>query len=189
MPSCSSVGTGRPGSFVPAADANPGARDAGSPLMLRPTSVGPFFDEEHSHQPIGEWDDAAKNVNYTGRLKPDCSTGAPEQPQDFSEKYLFPTLAKNERQRLTMLWYYTRDLGHDHDLMKRLQEKIDIVKDHMGWEFAIMGIMSNDSYTRISTSGLPLAMLPRREATCAHTINQEAGVSAEAVSSSVTSSS
>lgn len=145
--------------------------------MLRPTSIGPCFDEQHSLQPISAWDDTVKNVNYTDKLKANLSTDAPGLPEAFSDKYLFPTLAKNERQRLTMLWYYTRDLGQDHDLMKRLQEKIDIVKDYMGWEFAIMGIMSNDSYTRIATSGLPLAMLPRREATCAHTINQEAGVS------------
>jgi len=172
---------GQPGSFVPAADANPGARDGGSPLMLRPTSIGPCFDEQHSQHPISAWDDTIKNVNYTEKLKANLSTDAPGLPEAFSDKYLFPTLAKNERQRLTMLWYYTRDLGHDHDLMKRLQEKIDIVKDYMGWEFAIMGIMSNDSYTRIATAGLPLAMLPRREATCAHTINQEAGVSVEAL--------
>ena len=170
---------GQPGSFVPVADANPGARNAAISLLQRPNSIGPLFDEEHSHQPISAWDNTVKNVNYTDKLKANLSTDAPTQPETFTDKYLFPVLAKNERQRLTMLWYYTRDLEHDNELMKRLQEKIDIVKDYMGWEFAIMGIMSNNTYTRVATSGLPLAILPRREATCAHTINQEAGVSAE----------
>ena len=179
MPSCSSAGTKRPGSFVPIADANPGTRNGGIPLLNRPTSIGPLFDEQHSRQPISVWDDVVKDTNYTDKLKVNLSTDAPQQPGDFSDKYLFPMLAKNERQRLTMLWYYTRDLGHDEDLMRKLQEKIDIVKDYMGWEFAIMGIMSNDTYTRVATSGLPLAILPRRETTCAHTINQEPGVSAE----------
>jgi len=180
MPNYSPTGTGAASSFVPVADANPGARYAGVPLLAMPVGIGPCFDEEHSHQPIGAWDDSTMNASYTGKLSANLSAEAPWQPKDFSDKYLFPTLAKNERQRLTMLWYYTRDIGHDHDLMKRLQEKIDIVKDYMGWEFAIMGIMSNDSYTRTATSGLPLAMLPRRETTCAHTINQKAGVSANA---------
>jgi hypothetical protein len=34
----------------------------------------------------------------------------PPKPDGFSDRYLHPTLAKSERDRLTMLWYYTRDI-------------------------------------------------------------------------------
>jgi hypothetical protein len=35
--------------------------------------------------------------------------------------------------------------------------------------------MEKDSYIRVATTNVPLAILPRREATCAHTINQPPG--------------
>ena len=76
-----------------------------------------------------------------------------------------------------MLWYYTSGLTEDSALLARLQDKLNIARELIGWEFAIMGVLDNDVYTRIVTSGLPLAILPRRESTCAHTINQRAGVS------------
>lgn len=99
------------------------------------------------------------------------------KPSDFDDPYLFPSLTKNERLRLTMLWYYTRGLTQDSALLASLQDKLNIARELIGWEFAIMGVLDNDVYTRIATSGLPLAILPRRESTCAHTINQPAGVS------------
>lgn len=142
----------------------------------RPQSVGPVFDEEHASQPVMAWDEIMKNVNYTERLTANLSAQAPPEPPNFPDKYLFPMMTRNERERLTMLWYYTRNIAQDLDLMQRLQEKIDLVKDYMGWDFAIMGILSNNNYIRIATAGLPLAILPRRESTCSHTVNQQAGV-------------
>lgn len=47
----------------------------------------------------------------------------------------------------------------------------------VGWEFAIMGLVFEDAFNRIATAGMPLAVVPRRESPCSHTINQEPGVS------------
>ncbi|KKY17329.1 putative histidine kinase hhk3p [Phaeomoniella chlamydospora] len=99
----------------------------------------------------------------------------PAKPADFNDPYLFPTLTRNERLRLTMLWYYTSGLMDDKELLMRLQDKLNIARELIGWEFAIMGILDNDVYTRVVTSGLPLAILPRKESTCSHTINQTPG--------------
>jgi hypothetical protein len=75
-----------------------------------------------------------------------------------------------------MLFYYTRGALEDEELMSRLQEKVHVVHEAVGWEFVIAGLMNHNSYTRMVTVGLPLAILPRRESTCAHTINQALGV-------------
>jgi hypothetical protein len=75
-----------------------------------------------------------------------------------------------------MLFYYTRGAFEDEELMSRLQEKVHVVHEAVGWEFVIAGLMNHNSYTRMVTVGLPLAVLPRRESTCAHTINQTPGV-------------
>jgi hypothetical protein len=92
------------------------------------------------------------------------------------DRYLFPVLTRNERLRLTMLFYYTRGALEDLELMSRLQEKVILAKEAVGWEFAIAGLLSHNTYTRMVTVGLPLAILPRRESTCAHTVNQPPGV-------------
>lgn len=91
--------------------------------------------------------------------------------------YLFPILTRNERLRLTMLSYYTRGIFEDSELISRLQEKVHLAKDSIGWEFVIAGLLDHNTYTRVVTVGLPLAVLPRRESTCAHTVNQPPGVS------------
>jgi hypothetical protein len=75
-----------------------------------------------------------------------------------------------------MLFYYTRGALEDKELMSRLQEKVHVAHETVGWEFVIAGLMNHNSYTRMVTVGLPLAVLPRRESTCAHTINQTPGV-------------
>jgi signal transduction histidine kinase len=46
----------------------------------------------------------------------------------------------------------------------------------MGRDCTILGLMDHDNYTRVVTANCPLAVLPRREATCAHTIMQPPGV-------------
>jgi len=74
-----------------------------------------------------------------------------------------------------MLFYYTRDLLEDAELVSRLQEKVHLAKETVGWEFVIAGLLDHNTYTRMVTVGLPLAVLPRRESTCAHTVNQPAG--------------
>lgn len=75
-----------------------------------------------------------------------------------------------------MLFYYTRGALEDEELMSRLQEKVHLAQETVGWEFVIAGLLNHNTYTRMVTFGLPLAVLPRRESTCAHTINQPPGV-------------
>lgn len=66
----------------------------------------------------------------------------------------------------------------DEDFLARLQEKLDLVQTFFAdWEFAIMGLVFEDAFTRIATAGMPLAVVPRRESPCSHTVNQEPGVS------------
>jgi hypothetical protein len=77
-----------------------------------------------------------------------------------------------------MLFYYTRGTLEDEELMSRLQEKVHLAHETVGWDFVIAGLMNHNTYTRMVTVGLPLAVLPRRESTCAHTINQTPGVGA-----------
>lgn len=142
----------------------------------RPQQVGPIFDPL-SHTAIRPFSDVNYETHYRPLEPNDLHAPVPERPAGFSDQYLYPTLTRNERARLTMLWYYTRDLTKDDDLLRRLQDKVDLVKEFIGWEFAICGLMDNDVYTRLVTAGLPLAVLPRRESTCAHTILQPSGVS------------
>ena len=80
-----------------------------------------------------------------------------------------------------MLYYYTQGALHDIELMSRLQEKVHLAQETVGWEFVIAGLLNHNTYTRLVTHGLPLAVLPRRESTCAHTVNQPPGVGANPV--------
>jgi hypothetical protein len=64
---------------------------------------------------------------------------------------------------------YTHGALEDTELQSRLLEKVYLAKDTVGWEFVIAGLLNHNTYTRMVTVGLPLAVLPRRESTCAHT--------------------
>lgn len=141
------------------------------PLPGRPLCI---LDEELCKDPLLAFDEQLHESNYNPR--PDGSLA--DQPDGFSDPYLMPSLARNERLRLTMFWYYTRGLYEDGEFLQSLQEKLDLVKTFMEWEFALLGLVSEDAFTRLAASGLPLAVLPRRESTCSHTINQEASVGA-----------
>jgi hypothetical protein len=77
-----------------------------------------------------------------------------------------------------MLFYYTRGALEDVELQSRLLEKVHLAGETVGWEFVIVGLLNHNTYTRMATVGLPLAVLPRRESTCAHTVNQPPGVGA-----------
>lgn len=162
--------------FFPTSHDQANSRDVQAPIVI-PQEVAPVFDQVNCSQPIAPWDDEHHNTNYTEQLKANAAAEVPPEPKGFNDKYLMPTLTKNERQRLTMLWYYTRNIQQDPQLLQRLNEKISLVREFMGWEFAIAGILTNNSYIRIATAGLPLKALPRRESTCAHTVNQQSGVS------------
>lgn len=143
---------------------------------LRPLPTRPFFisDDQLCSRPISAFDEKLHEATYNS-LPAGSLT---QQPDGFSDPYLMPSLARNERVRLTMLWYYTRGLYEDREFLQLLQEKVDFVQTFMEWEFAILGLVTEDVFTRVVTAGLPLAVVPRRESTCSHTINQEPGVSA-----------
>ena len=137
--------------------------------------LGP--DREYYEKPISSFDKEEHDSNYAPRKNGNIADWPPSQPDGFSDPYLMPSLTRNERLRLTMLWYHTRDIFEDGDFRLRLQEQIDLVQTFMGWDFAIMGTVSEDMFTRVATAGLPLALVPRRDSPCSHTINQEPGVS------------
>jgi hypothetical protein len=160
----------------PSAEGRNAPRDVRS-LPLRPRSVGPIFDPSRATDPIPEFDRQAHNQNYTNLDSDSDQAFPPEQPPGFQDVYLMPSLSENERLRLTLFWYYTHanKMMEDKEFLLALQQKLDLVQAFMGWDFAIMGMVSEHVFTRVATAGLPLAILPRRESTCSHTINQPPG--------------
>lgn len=145
---------------------------------VRPNETSPIFDTEHATKALDSW-----SIEVAERVYPEhTDVWAPATIPDASstqcatDQYLFPMLTRNERLRLTMLFYYTRGALEDDELQSRLQEKVYLARDTVGWEFVIAGLLNHNTYTRMVTVGLPLAVLPRRESTCAHTVNQPPGV-------------
>jgi GAF domain-containing protein len=161
----------------PSAEGRNAPRDARS-LPLRPRSIGPVFDQQHATEPIAAFDQEAHNRNYASQ-EPDSDQPTPSEqvPSDLQDTYLMPSLSENERLRLTLFWYYTHanKMMEDDEFLLALQQKLDLVQAFMGWDFAIMGLVSEHVFTRVAVAGLPLAILPRRESTCSHTINQPPG--------------
>lgn len=151
-------------------------------LPPRPKEIGPIFDPVNSSQPLDAYDvDDIQAVYGDITSHTSVPTRPPSPPQEFNGRYLSPVLTKHERLRLTLLWYYTRDIVNDKDFLVSLQDKLDLIQQFMGWEFAIIGLLSEDVFSRLVTAGLPLAMLPRRESTCSHTVNQPSGVCASLI--------
>ncbi|KAL4876855.1 hypothetical protein BJY04DRAFT_199338 [Aspergillus karnatakaensis] len=97
------------------------------------------------------------------------------KPPDFDDRYLRAFLAHNERLRLSMLWYYTRDVLKQDELLSGLQQKVRLAQESTGWEFAVIGILDIDVYIRLATVNLELGNLPRGETICAHTVTQPPG--------------
>lgn len=133
----------RPVSYFPRAErlfkrADPNSTN----LPLRPTTVAPIFDLSHANVPLQPFSEAQHCINYTAD-----SALVPDQPPTFTDAYLFPTLARNELLRLTMLWYYTRGIADDEELLQNLQGIVKLVHAFIGWDFVIMGILSEHSCT------------------------------------------
>jgi hypothetical protein len=99
----------------------------------------------------------------------------PEQPR-HPGRYLRASLSRNERLRLSMLWYYTRNIFCETEFLSGLQEKVCIAQESTGWESAIIGILDINFYTRLATVNAPLGILPRGECLCAHTVVQPPAV-------------
>lgn len=166
-----------PSPFFPKAAGPDSLQGRPTILPLRPTTAGPAMDGANAGKPIADFNPAVHHASFVPRPDGVDADLPPTQPDDFRDAYLMPSLTRHERLRLTMFWYYTRDLFQDQDFLKCLQEKLELVRILIGWEYAIVGLVSEDVFTRLVTAGLPLAIVPRRESPCSHTINQDPGVS------------
>ena len=163
--------------FFPKADAgllSPTSKE--QHLPVRPTTVGPIYDADNIGSPVELWTPETDSCFYPRNVDPYASASIPQQYAGPRSRYLRARLAKNERLRLSMLWYYGRDLDTDSELLSGLQEKACLAQESSGWEFAVVGILDINVYIRLATVGLPLAILPRGETLCAHTVTQPPGV-------------
>lgn len=145
------------------------------PLLSRPEHVGPIFDLENADKPIEPWTEEADAL-FPPQTDQYAPASIPDQPTCPSPRYVGPHLAKNERLRLSMLWYYTQDLDKEAEFLAGLQEKANLAQESTGWEYAVIGIVDVHVYLRLATVGLDLSTVPRRETLCAHTVNQPPGV-------------
>ena len=147
-----------------------------APPPTYPESVGPIYDDKNADTPILPWSRDGEEVHYPPQKEAYAPAIIPDKQRCLSDRYLRATLAKNERLRLSMLWYYTRDIFKETEFLSGLQEKLDVAHETTGWEFAIIGILDVNFYTRLATVGVPLGILPRGETLCAHTVTQPPGV-------------
>ncbi|CAI6342262.1 unnamed protein product [Periconia digitata] len=160
--------------FFPKADA---AVLSLSPPPDYPKTVGPIYDRDNVDTPCLPYPFDAEESYYPRANQLYLPEPAPVPDKHFciSDRYLRASLTKNERFRLSMLWYYTRDIFHETEFLSGLQEKVRIAQESTGWEFAIIGILDVNYYTRLATVGVPLGILPRGETICAHTVAQPPG--------------
>ncbi|RSM03821.1 hypothetical protein CEP52_007205 [Fusarium oligoseptatum] len=164
---------GKPLSFNPKADATLLSSER-NPPPPRPEVVGPIYDPEQVDDPIQSWSQDLESCFYPPKTDPYAPSSVPDKPCP-SPRYLRAHLAKNERLRLSMLWYYTRDIINEPELLAGLQEKACLAQESTGWEYAVVGILDINVYIRLATVGLQLAILPRGETLCAHTVTQPPG--------------
>lgn len=146
-----------------------------APPLTRPKTVGPILDPDNVDQPIGPWSSKIETAFYP-KTEPYAPASIPEKSFCSGPQYLRAFLAENERLRLSMLWYYTRDILNEEEFLSGLQEKAYLAQESTGWEFAVIGILDVNVYIRLATVGLELGILPRGETICAHTVTQPPGV-------------
>ncbi|KAL3493510.1 hypothetical protein BJX62DRAFT_200187 [Aspergillus germanicus] len=165
-------------SFLPKADAailTFRDRHQAPPQQTRPTTIGPILDPDNLDKPISV---LTPEIEATFYPTPDPNAPTSticDAPSGFNDRYLRAYLADNERLRLSMLWYYTRGIEEETELLAGLQEKADLAKECTGWQFSVVGILDIDVYIRLATHGLQLGILPRGETLCAHTVTQPPG--------------
>lgn len=163
-------------SFFPKADAFVLSSKHGQP-PTRPQSVGPVYDPANADVPVAPYDQEAHEALYPPPDEPYGAAPVPDTlPMRASEKYPRAYMANNERLRLSMLWYYTRDILTESEFLSGLQEKVHMAKESTEWDFAIIGILDVNFYIRLATVGAPLGTLPRGETICAHTVTQPPSV-------------
>lgn len=144
-------------------------------LPKQPSEVGPIFDPVKVREPLSPFVQVYNDSIYGPASHFDSETKTPEKPATFTDPYLYPTLTSNEFTRLNAVWYYTRGLEHDEQMLRKLNRMLDLVKQSMGWEIGIIGLVDATVYSRLVTDNISLAIVPRRESTCSHTINTESG--------------
>ncbi|KAK7967666.1 uncharacterized protein PG986_001943 [Apiospora aurea] len=96
-------------------------------------------------------------------------------PSGHNERYLAPYLTPNESSRLAAYWYHTRLIEQDELLLAKIDTLVNGLQKAIGWGYAIAGLLSESTFTRVAAANMPLASLPRRESPCSHTINQTFG--------------
>lgn len=146
------------------------------PLPPHPEAVGPIFDPGNVDRPMEPWSADVEKSFYPPKVEAYAPSAIPERPLCLSDRYLRAFLAENERLRLSMLWYYTRDILKETEFLSGLQQKTALAQESTGWEFVVIGILDVNFYIRLATIGLPLGILPRGETICAHTVTQPPGV-------------
>lgn len=163
-------------SFFPKADATVLISKHETP-STRPHVIGPVYDPDNANKPIEPWSEETAQCLYPPSSEPYAPAPVPTRPiACAADRYLRASLAKDERLRLSMLWYYTRDILDEHEFLSGLQEKVHLARESTEWEFAIVGILDLHVYIRLATTGVPLGILPRGETLCAHTVTQPPGV-------------
>ncbi|KAL7944955.1 histidine kinase HHK3 [Trichoderma barbatum] len=167
-------GNGRPKPFFPKADAAILSSRHGLP-PARPRTVWPVFDPDNVDRPIEAWTPEVEKSFYPPKVEEFAPSAIPDKPMCTSDRYLRAFLAENERLRSSMLWYYTRDILNETEFLSGLQEKAHLAQESTGWEFVVIGILDVNYYIRLASIGLPLAILPRGETLCAHTVTQPPG--------------
>src|SRR6478735_5595358 len=83
----------------------------------RPKAIGPIFDADNFKTPIGPWTPDGDSELYPPKQDPYAPSAIPAEPSCPSAKYPRCLLAKNERLRLSMLWYYTRGIDEEPELL------------------------------------------------------------------------
>ncbi|KAM0249236.1 hypothetical protein ACHAP5_002888 [Fusarium lateritium] len=146
-------------------------------LPPRPKTIGPIFDADNFRTPAESWGPECDDYLYPAKTGPYAPASIPPEPPtcQSSSRYLRTRLTKNERLRLSMLWYYTRDLDNEPELLAGLQEKASLAQESSDWEYAVIGLLDANVYIRLATAGTGLAILPRGEAICSHTVMQPPG--------------
>ncbi|PNP40929.1 hypothetical protein TGAMA5MH_06795 [Trichoderma gamsii] len=171
MPTATASSGGRPKAFFPRTDAVVLSSKHEPPPAL-PQTVWPIFDPDNLDKPIEPWNPDVEKNYYPAQDDEYAPSTAPDVPLSNDGQYLRGFLAENERLRLSMLWYYTRDILNEPEFLSGLQQKANLAQESSGWDFVIIGIQDLNYYIRLAAVGLPLAIHPRGESLCAHTITQ-----------------
>ncbi|KAK7934765.1 hypothetical protein PG985_000260 [Apiospora marii] len=129
------------------------------PIPLRPRQVDLPLDVEHAHLPLKPFDPNHHEKHFG-------SSGSPsaDPPAGHDESYLAPYLTPNESSRLAAYWYHTRLIEQDEQLLAKIDTLVNGLQKAIGWGYAIAGLLSESTFTRVAAANLPLASLPGERA-------------------------